>query len=64
MKPNQDKNRKFNLNKQTVQTLDNSKLAAINAGNAEEAGTTTVILSITTAGASTWLCVSVCAITI
>jgi hypothetical protein len=65
MKPNQDKNRKFNLNKQTVQTLDNSKLAAIKAGNADEAEhTTTVILSVTTAGASTWLCVGICAITI
>lgn len=63
MKPSQDKNRKFNLSKQTIQPLDNSKLAAIKAGEAE-AHTTTVALSITVAGATTIFCVAVCAATI
>lgn len=41
MKLNQNNQRKFNLNKQTVQRLDNGKLSNIKAGNADaEAGTT------------------------
>lgn len=39
MKQN-NKQRKFNLDKQLVQKLDSDKLAQIKAGNAEEAGTT------------------------
>ncbi len=48
MKPNQDKSRKLNLNKQSIQKLDNKKLVNMYAGErpqAVEAGTTTVALS-------------------
>jgi hypothetical protein len=34
MKPNQEKSRKLNLNKQTIQKLDNTKLVNVITGNA------------------------------
>lgn len=66
MKPNQTKNRKFNLSKQTIQPLDNSKMAAIKAGYAalEAEHTTTIVLSVTVVEATTVLCVGICAATI
>ncbi|HRI21874.1 MAG TPA: class I lanthipeptide [Panacibacter sp.] len=64
MKPNQISSRKLNLNKQTVQKLDNSKLSTINAGAAAKAGTTTVILSVTVVEITTILCVVGCGVTI
>ncbi|HRI21873.1 MAG TPA: class I lanthipeptide [Panacibacter sp.] len=36
-------NKKLNLNRQTIQKLDSSKLNAVKAGNA--AGTTTILVS-------------------
>ncbi len=61
MKPNQDKNRKLNLNKQTIQKLDSKKLSNVYAGQAQaaEAGTTSIAVSILAPEGSV-----ICAITV